>query len=255
MIYGWDHPETARAYEDFCRRHPRYLVANQALIAAAALGPGQRILDLAAGTGRTAELALEHLEGRCEVACLELAAAMREIGEPRVPQARWISEWPLGETFDRILCGAAIWQFPRLDEIFKQASLALLPGGAFAFNIPIQYLCQPDEPGCSEDPWLTQMVSHIAEGWEAAGRDSTVMQESSIETKLSQAGFHTVAWGVRGKLTQAEYRDWLKIPVLTDALLTHWTAAERAARIDAAFAKSDAASWRWEAWRGWTAWK
>ncbi len=254
-MYGWDHPETATAYENFCSRHTRYRIANEALIAAAGLAPGQKILDLGAGTGRTADQIVNQLRDDCEVTCLEPARAMRAVGEKRVLQARWISKWPNGEKFDRILCGAAIWQFPSLDDFFARAAQSLRPAGALVFNIPVQYLCQPDEPGGGEDPWLTQMIGHLAEGLQAEYRDSTVPRESEVEAKLRDAGFRSVGWGVRGKLTQEEYRDWLKIPVLTDALLGHWTAAERAERIDAAFSKSDAASWRWEAWRGWTAWK
>lgn len=255
MQYGWDHPETACAYEAFCREHTRYLIANQALVSAAALAPGQKILDLAAGTGRTAALVLEALEGQCELVCLEPAEGMRAVGQPRAPQARWISAWPQRESFDRILCGAAIWQFRPLEELFGRAAMALRQPGAFVFNIPMQYLCEADEPGGGEDPWLTQMIGHLAEGRGAEYRDAAVAREQEIEGLLNHAGFRPVGWGVRGRLTQAEYRDWLKIPVLTNGLLGPWSAAERAARIDAAFAKSDAASWRWEAWRGWSAWK
>jgi len=254
MPYGWDHPETAHAYETFCQRHNRYQTANQALIAAAMLLPGHRILDVAAGTGRTASLACETM-GSCEMVCLEPALAMREIGQARLPQARWVAEWPRDEKFDRILCGAAIWQFFPLQDVFTHIFSALREGGAFAFNIPIQYLMQPDEPGAGEDPWLTQMMGYIADGLQAEYRDSAVPGEADIEDMLKNAGFLSVGWGFRAKLSQEEYRDWLKIPVLTDALLESFSAAERATRIDAAYARCDATSWRWEAWRGWTAWK
>jgi hypothetical protein len=47
----------------------------------------------------------------------------------------------------------------------------------------------------------------------------------------------------------------MKIPVLTDALLDGIEPDLRARLVDAAYARCDAASWRWEAWIGWTAWK
>src|SRR5258706_5734178 len=90
MPTGWDHPDTARYYEAFCEMHGRYREANLALIGAASLGRGQCVLDIAAGTGRTAEAALDC---GCEVICFEPAAAMREIGERRVPRAQLPSEW------------------------------------------------------------------------------------------------------------------------------------------------------------------
>ena len=58
---GWDDVVTAHAYESFNERHPRYREANRVLAAHAALSPGQRILDFAAGTGLTAEAALPYL--------------------------------------------------------------------------------------------------------------------------------------------------------------------------------------------------
>ncbi len=58
---GWDDPETAMYYEAFCRSHSRYARANAALVAHAFITPGMRLLDLAAGTGRTAQAALRRL--------------------------------------------------------------------------------------------------------------------------------------------------------------------------------------------------
>ena len=55
---GWDHAATARIYEEFCERHERYRRANLELVRHARLAGGQRMLDLAAGTGRTAEAIL-----------------------------------------------------------------------------------------------------------------------------------------------------------------------------------------------------
>jgi len=180
---------------------------------------------------------------------------MRAVGERRLPGARWMSAWSHDETFDRILCGAALWQFSSLDEVVTRAFSALRSGGAFAFTIPLQYLGQPDAPGEGADAWLTDMVGNLAEGLATKAREADLHTEVEVEESLRAAGFRPFAWSARGKLTQAEYRDWLKIPVLTDPLLGAWDAVERAARIDAAFARSDAASWRWEVWRGWTAWK
>jgi hypothetical protein len=71
---------------------------------------------------------------------------------------------------------------------------------------------------------------------------------------LHAAGFHAERWSVSQRLTQEAYRDWLKIPVTTDALLGDLDAGERARRIDAAFQRVDPHAWRRERWTGWTAW-
>ncbi len=254
MPAGWDHPDTARYYEAFCAAHGRYREANLALTGAALLGRGQRVLDLAAGTGRTAEAALDW---GCEVTCMEPAAAMRDAGRRRLPQARWLAGWPgHGERFDRVLCGAAIWQMAPLWETFARVAELVNAGGGFAFNVPSLYLGEADEPGGGSDPRLLDLVARLADGrippvaaWEAPpGADE-------IERLLGEAGFAPARWCARSRLTQTALRDWMKIPVLTDALLDGMAADDRAALVDAAYAQCDPASWRWEAWTGWIAWR
>jgi len=118
---GWDDPRTVRYYEAFCARHPRYREANRALVERAALAPGQRVLDVAAGTGRTAEAALPWLHLRGSIVCVEPASAMRAVGRARLADRRvtWTDRLPEPPAaFDRILCGAAIWQLTPLGEIF-----------------------------------------------------------------------------------------------------------------------------------------
>src|ERR1700687_4707162 len=83
----WDHPDTARYYEAFCEAHGRYREASLALTGAACLERGQRVLDLAAGTGCTAEAALDC---GCEVTCVEPAGAMRDAGKPGLPYEGWL---------------------------------------------------------------------------------------------------------------------------------------------------------------------
>jgi hypothetical protein len=58
---------------------------------------------------------------------------------------------------------------------------------------------------------------------------------------------------VRVPLTQEAWRDWLKIPVVSEGVLGGIDPLERARRIDEAYASCDAASWRFESWALWTA--
>jgi SAM-dependent methyltransferase len=253
MPTGWDHPDTARYYEAFSEAHGRYREANLALTGAACLGPGHRVLDLAAGTGRTAE---EALDLGCEVTCVEPAGAMRDAGMRRLPNVRWLAGWPaFGERFDRVLCGAAIWQMMPLAETFARVAELLEPGGAFAFNVPSLYLGEADEPGGGSDPRLLELAARLAGGRiPAAAAMEAPPGADQIERLLREAGFLPARWCARSRLTQAALRDWMKIPVLTDALLDGMSADDRAALVDAAYAQCDPASWRWEAWTGWTAW-
>jgi SAM-dependent methyltransferase len=255
MSIGWNHPETARYYELFCRRHARYRVANEVLAAHAAIPRGARVLDLGAGTGRTAEAVLRTLGPRGRVACLEPAEAMRAAGARRLrdPRVSWVQNWPDGQ-FDRVLCGAAIWQMAPLEETFRRVAGRLAPRGLFVFNVPSLYLGRPDAPGGGRDPYLLELPGLLAAGRVPAAEAQPLSSARHVEAALAAAGFQPERWYLRQPFTQPALRDWLKIPVLTDALLPELSAAERARRVDQAYHGADPRSWRWEAWYGWTAW-
>ena len=253
---GWDNPEIARYYESFCRRHDRYQEANAELVREADLKPGQRVLDLGAGTGRTAEAALPFLGPRDTIVCVERSAPMRSAGERRLRDARvrWLSECP-GETsaFDRILCGAAIWQMTPLDRTFRWLAGLLAPDGALTFNIPSLYLGEADEPGGGRDPLLLELPALLSRDHQVPGAWIPSHDADGVEALLSDAGLRPRRWTFRVRFTQDAFRDWLKLPVLTDWMMDGADVDERARHIDEAFARVDARSWRWERWTGWTA--
>jgi SAM-dependent methyltransferase len=256
---GWDHPETARYYDAFDRRHGRYRRANRILAGHAALARGLRVLDVAAGTGGTARAALKRLGPGGTVVCFEPAAAMRSLGERSLldPRVSWRDRWPVEPgSFDRILCGAAIWQLHPLDETFRRCFDLLRPGGGLAFDLPSLYLGEPDEPGGGRDPYLMELPASLA-----AGRSNTaesfppLPDAAGIERLLASAGFRADRWGFALPFRQTAYRDWLKIPPTTDGILAGLDARERARAIDGAFRRVDPKAWRRERWTGWTAWK
>ena len=258
----WDHPAVAEYYEAFCRRHSRYIDANIALVSHAAIRPGMQILDLGAGTGRTAEQVLPLAGPAGRLVCVEPFGAMRTCGMRRISDARveWRCDLPeTAAAFDRILSGAAIWQLAPLEEWIRELSEFLRPGGTLCFTVPGMNLCEPDEPGGGRDPLLLELLCALcgepavseaqasAEGWQ--------MTSSALTAMLERADLRTQTWDFRYRLTQAAYADWLKIPVLTERLFPGVDPAERARRIDGALASADRDSWKWERWRGWTAWK
>jgi SAM-dependent methyltransferase len=262
---GWDDPRTPHYYESFCREHSRYTRANAELIAHSRIEPGLHVLDIAAGTGRTAEAVLQPLGGDGQVVCLEPSLTMRAAGMQRVRDARvkWIAS--LSEAngpFDRILCGAAIWQLePLRDTIFDLADL-LAPGGALCFSIPALYLLEPDEPGGGTDPLLISLPAllvtpsnQVPAGETLPRRAAYQLERSTIHAWLKEAGLRSRSWTFRVRLTQDAYAAWLKIPVVSNGMLPGVTADERARRIDSALDLVDRSSWKWERWRGWTAWK
>lgn len=260
-MIGWDHPDTARYYSAFERRHRRYRKANRVLVQQAALQPGQRVLDFAAGSGGTTAEILPWIGKDGRVDCVEPAAAMRAAGEPRFDvRVRWLAEPPdRHPTYDRILCGAAIWQMPELGQCIEDLAARLVPGGALSFNIPAAYLGLADRPGGGPDPWLAGLPSALAGRLPAAGGAPhgswTPITPAQVTTLLAGLGLWSRSWSHTGKFSQAAYRDWLKLPVVSNGLLGKLNADDRAAALDAAYETVDQTSWRWEKWLGWTAWK
>jgi SAM-dependent methyltransferase len=257
VLYGWNHPETVHYYEQYCQFHDRYRLANECLVAHADLASAHLVFDVAAGTGRTAEAALPFLGPEGRILCYEPATAMRAAGERRLADARtvWIDRWPDEKPFfDRILCGAAIWQMQPLGDTFLRLESMLRPGGALSFNIPSLYLGEVDAPGGGSDPLLLLLPALLAEG----RAPSAIAQErmpsaGRMEELLRDAGLRPARWTTQFRMTQESYRDWMKIPVITDALFGDLDADERARRIEKAFLQTDRLSWKWEAWTGWIA--
>jgi len=263
----WDDASTAQAYEAFCRRHRRYRRANAALVAHAALAPGQRVLDVAAGTGRTAEAALPRIGPGGSILCVEPAGAMRARGAERVrdPRVRWTSRLPdAARRYDRVLCGAAIWQLAPLDASFARLAALLAPRGALVFNIPAHYLLEPDAPGGGRDPWLVELPALVerhraaAEEVPGAGAGAVPARPPSaddVARLLADAGLRAERWSFEVRISQAAYRDWLKIPPVSEGLFPGLPPSERARRLDDAYHHADHASWRRERWLGWTSWR
>jgi SAM-dependent methyltransferase len=256
---GWDHPDTARYFEAFCRRHSRYRIACRKLVEHARIGQGQAILDFAAGTGRSAETVLPLLGAAGRVLCVEPAAPMRSAGMARLkdPRLSWSAEMPLDESrWDRILCSAAIWQLDSLPDWFRRFNLRLRPGGALCFNIPSLYLGEPDEPGGGDDGLLLRLPAILAEKRTSPPPPARepLPNAAQIDSMLRSAGLHPERWISRARFSYPAYRDWLKIPVNTDGMFAGLPADSRAALVDEAFEQVDRRSWRWESWSGWTAW-
>jgi hypothetical protein len=183
---------------------------------------------------------------------------MRELGEARLRDGRvaWTDELPRHGAYDRVLCGAGIWQLGPLGPTIVRLASLVAPGGALCFSVPALYLGEPDDPGGGRDPLLLELPALVANGrTPQADPAEPLPAPDGVEALLAGAGLRPVRYALRRRVTQGELRDWLKIPVLTDALLPGADPDERGRTIDAAYRRADPASWRWERWLGWTAWK
>ena len=158
------------------------------------------------------------------------------------------------EAFDRVLCGAAIWQLEPFAGAVARLAVCVAPGGALCFTIPALYLGEGDEPGGGEDPLLVGLYARLPAGSRAPPFEP-LPDARGVEGLLAGAGLRAERWSFTRRMTQPELRDWLAIPPLTDRLLGGLDAEERLRVLDEAYAEVDEASWRWERWHGWTAWR
>jgi SAM-dependent methyltransferase len=256
---SWSDPATARAYEAFCAAHDRYAVVNAALARRAALAGARAVLDVGAGIGGTTAAALDHLAAEARVCCVEPSAAMRGRGRRRVtdPRVRWTHRLPAPPaTFDRVLCGASVWLLGTLDDVLPRLATLVAPGGALVFDVPAAYAGAPDraaDPLTAIPAWLVRRGYAHRRG--ATPEPRTVPDAHAVDAILAATGLRGERWWTRVRFTQAAYRDWLKIPVVSDGMLAGRAPAARARVLDAAFAAVDPDAWRWERWVGWTAWK
>jgi SAM-dependent methyltransferase len=272
---GWDDAFTAAQYERFCCAHDRYRVVNEALVRRARIGASHRVLDVGAGTGRTAEAALARLGPAGRILCVEPAAAMAGVGRSRLadPRVAWCAALPeAGARFDRILCGASVWLLGPLQESLPALAARLAPGGVLAFSIPALYLGEPDAPAGADDPLLV-LPAGLRERrrGDAAAEAPTARADRSdperptperplpgrdgVETLAREAGLAARCVRVPLPLSRATYRDWLKLPPVSRGLWPDLPGEERARRLDEAFAGLDPGARRVESWLVWTAWR
>jgi|TARA_B100001971_G_C18231120_1_gene563966 ubiquinone/menaquinone biosynthesis C-methylase UbiE len=124
-----------------------YDALNARLVDMTDLGSGQRIVDLACGTGGVTRLILERIKGARDSAiiamdhsAIALKQAMEDLKDIRdnavqfvQSQVEQVSE-SLKERADTIIFCNAIHYVPDKDALVGEISKALKPGGKFAFN-------------------------------------------------------------------------------------------------------------------------
>lgn len=114
------------------------------LVEAAALQPGERVLDVACGTGVVARLAAAQVGPSGSVAGLDVNPGMLSVARSVTPGHMAI-DWyetsaeamPLPDaSFDVVLCQMGLQFMPRKDRTLKEMRRILRPKGRVALNVP-----------------------------------------------------------------------------------------------------------------------
>ena len=118
--------------------------AANGLIKIAALHPGERVLDVACGTGVVARLVSEVVGTAGTVAGLDINPGMLAVARSTTPQGMVI-EWhqasaeamPLPEaSFDAVLCQMGLQFLPDKHAALSEMRRVLKPGGRLILNLP-----------------------------------------------------------------------------------------------------------------------
>lgn len=114
------------------------------LVASAHLEPGERVLDIACGTGVVTRLAAERVGPESKVTGLDLNPGMLAVARSSTPDNLTI-EWMEGNAeampledggFDVVLCQMGLQFVPDKDAALREMRRVLAPGGRIHINLP-----------------------------------------------------------------------------------------------------------------------
>jgi ubiquinone/menaquinone biosynthesis C-methylase UbiE len=155
-----------------------------------ALVAGDRLLDVACGTGIVARVAAERLGGTGTVVGVDLNPAMLAVARRQGPEGEWregsAEALPLfeNERFDVVVCQQGLQFFPDRPAAVREMRRALVPGG----RLGLSTWC-PDE----EFPVLRELrrvaESHLGP---IADRRHCFGAAGPVEALLADAGFSSV---------------------------------------------------------------
>ncbi|MDQ6822035.1 MAG: methyltransferase domain-containing protein [Actinomycetota bacterium] len=176
-----------------------------------ALGPGQRLLELAAGPGDTGFMAAELIEPGGQLICSDAAEEMlavareraRELGVTNVEFKRLELEWIdlSAADVDRVLCRWGVMLVVDPSAALREIRRVLRPGGRVALAV---------WDAAERNPWITLTARAVVELGHAPPPDPTapgpfaLSDEGVLEGMLADAGFTDVRVDAVGLMREYE---------------------------------------------------
>ncbi len=127
----------AEVYEDFAVRY-QFRPFTEDLVERAAPRPGERVLDLACGTGIVARIIAAHIVPNGSVTGLDVSPAMLAVARGRAEAEGIAATWDQGDAaalpyaagaFDLALCQQGLQYFPDKPAALRELHRVLAPGG------------------------------------------------------------------------------------------------------------------------------
>ena len=163
-----------------------------ALVNEAGLRPGERVLDVACGTGTIARLAAERVGTNGRVSALDANGAMLAIARsiPSANPIKWYEtaaeSVPLpDESFDVVFCGLSLQFFADKPAALREMHRVLKPGGRIYVSTPV--------PNAFQDLFDAAIARHVSEQAGAFMRAVFSLNDPrEVESLLSGAGFSSI---------------------------------------------------------------
>ncbi|KRC11969.1 hypothetical protein ASE11_00325 [Hydrogenophaga sp. Root209] len=136
--YGWDH--ASARYEDLWRE--ALAPATQGVLRLARLRPGERVLDVACGSGVLTRAALAAVGPRGEAVGCDVSAGMVAVAQAASPgchflrtDAQTVDEVLPPAHFDVVLCGLGLMYMPDPEACLAAMARCLRPGGRLVVSV------------------------------------------------------------------------------------------------------------------------
>jgi SAM-dependent methyltransferase len=235
----------AEIYDRFVRERRIYDRLNRELVRLADLASSRRILDLGCGTGATAEACLREMAPHAELVGVDASREMVGVARANVldPRARFevaaaAEVDRLSETFDRVVCNAAFWQFPAARPVFRALARRTAARALFVCNVPAERVVGEDAP---VHPFQVSLLREIeAELGRSLLATPVMLDPPRLAATAAECGF-TLSWTERFVYEglQEELMELMAIPAMIRPLTPELLPDQRDAVLSRARERSD----------------
>jgi ubiquinone/menaquinone biosynthesis C-methylase UbiE len=208
-------PEQAEAYEELFVP-ALFAQWSPLLIDIAGITRGQRVLDVACGTGVAARAAADRVGTTGSLVGLDLNPAMLEVAARTRSDIEWrqgdAANLPFGdEEFDAVLCQSAVFFFPDVDLAISEMARVVKAGGAVAIQ---SYAALDDQPGFKDFDGVVRRIAsgaalQLLDTYWAAGdlsRLVTSLERVGLPVVETRTMLGTARYGSVEKLVEMEVK-------------------------------------------------
>lgn len=152
-------------------QHPFYRAMNERLVAVSDIHPGQKILELACGTGAVTRLIMEKIRGAREslVVAVDMSSealreAMAQIADVKDVAVEFVqgraeqASQVIKNQVDTVIFCNGIHYIPDKAELLKEVARTLKTGGIFAFNTSFFQGAHPPETEGFYRKWMYKAI-------------------------------------------------------------------------------------------------